>query len=298
MESWGTNPFPKEPPAGTAIRLDSCSNRRQIRLPDHPRPFLTPTSCPSCGNPASGKFCSHCGALLGPATCARCQATLSPEARFCHRCGAPVGAAAATGPAPASRLDRVPWLIAGISIAILLGVIGYTAGRNSHPAAPDMANNGAPGGASGPSGQPPDISQMSPRERFDRLFDRVMSAAEQGDTGTVARFSPMALGAYEQLDSFDADARYHAAMIHLALGQTPEALALADTLLQQDPGHLFGYVIRTQAAQQQNRPAEVKKNQAAFLQHYDAEMKKNRVEYQQHRPVVEDFKKQAQAASP
>jgi len=258
---------------------------------------LTPTSCPSCGNPATGKFCSHCGALLGPATCARCQATLSPEARFCHRCGAPVGAAAAAAPAPASRPDRVPWLIAGISIAILLGVIGYTAGR-SRPAAPDMANNGAPGGASGSPGQPPDISQMSPRERFDRLFDRVMSAAEQGDTGTVARFSPMALGAYEQLDSFDADARYHAAMIHLALGQTPEALALADTLLQQDPGHLFGYVIRTQAAQQQKRPAEVKKNQAAFLQHYDGEMKKNRIEYQQHRPVVEDFKKQAQAASP
>jgi hypothetical protein len=161
-----------------------------------------------------------------------------------------------------------------------------------------MANTGAPSGGAGPAGAPPDISQMSPRERFDRLFDRVMTAAEGGDTATVARFSPMALGAYEQLDSFDADARYHAAMIHLALGQSRPALALADTILKQDPDHLFGYVIRAQAALQDRRPGDARKNQAAFLQHYDAEMKKNRVEYQQHRAVIEDFKKQAQTAAP
>jgi len=189
-------------------------------------------------------------------------------------------------------------MVAGIAIAVLLAVIGYTAGRNSHPPAPDMANNGAPSGGGGPVGAPPDISQMSPRERFDRLFDRVMTAAEGGDTATVVRFSPMALSAYEQLDSFDADARYHAAMIHLALGQGRQALALADTILQQDPDHLFGYVIRAQAALQDRRPGDARKNQAAFLQHYDAEMKKNRVEYQQHRAVIEDFKKQAQTAAP
>ena len=59
---------------------------------------------------------------------------------------------------------------------------------------------------------------MTPRERFDRLFNRIMQAAEQGDSVEVERFTPMALGAYQQLDSRDADARYHAAVLHLQVG--------------------------------------------------------------------------------
>jgi hypothetical protein len=53
----------------------------------------------------------------------------------------------------------------------------------------------------------------------------------------------MALGAYAQLDGFDADARDHAAVLHLQAGDTRSALALADTILAETPGHLFGYVI-------------------------------------------------------
>ena len=60
---------------------------------------------------------------------------------------------------------------------------------------------------------------MTPRERFDRLFNRIMEAGQQGDTAQVARFTPMALGAYAQLDTFDADARYHAAVLHLQVGR-------------------------------------------------------------------------------
>ena len=42
---------------------------------------------------------------------------------------------------------------------------------------------------------------MTPRERFDRLFNRIMQAAERGDSAQVERFTPMALGAYHQLDT-------------------------------------------------------------------------------------------------
>ena len=38
----------------------------------------------------------------------------------------------------------------------------------------------------GPAGTPPDISNMSPKERYDRLYNRVMRAAESGDQATVA----------------------------------------------------------------------------------------------------------------
>ena len=51
---------------------------------------------------------------------------------------------------------------------------------------------------------------MSPRERFNRLYNRIMTAAQSGDEATVSRFTPMALMAYAQLDTIDADAEKEA----------------------------------------------------------------------------------------
>ena len=103
----------------------------------------------------------------------------------------------------------------------------------------------------GTEAAPPDISNMSPRERFDRLYNRVMQAAQSGDEATVTRFTPMALMAYAQLDSLDADARYHAALLEVHTGDVAGPAALADTILTQHPGHLFGYVIRGTVARWQ-----------------------------------------------
>jgi hypothetical protein len=50
---------------------------------------------------------------------------------------------------------------------------------------------------------------MSPEERANRLFNRVMILAEAGKTDSVQFFLPMALGAYSQLPNLDADAHYH-----------------------------------------------------------------------------------------
>ena len=239
------------------------------------------TPCPSCGTATSGPFCSGCGTAVGPRACRRCGASLTPAARFCHRCGEPSGGAA-------SHRDHTPWLVAAGLIVLVIGsIIWKVAGGGGAAApAPDMANSGA----AGPTGRPPDISQMTPRERFDRLFNRVMGAAEHNDTATVVNFTPMALGAYDQLAEVDADARYHAAVLHLQVGQVAPALALADTILQQTPGHLFGYLVRGTAAQIQNNPAALRRAQADFLQHYAAEMKANRVEYLEHKPALDGFR--------
>ena len=114
-------------------------------------------------------------------------------------------------------------MVAAVLCVFLLGAIVLKVTRGlSAPAAPDMANPGASGAGAGPgtggagaSGPAPDISRMTPRERFDRLFNGIMQAADQGDTVQIERFLPMALGAYGQLDSIDIDARYHAAVLHL-----------------------------------------------------------------------------------
>ena len=206
------------------------------------------------------------------------------------------------------------WIVAGALCVLLLATIVLKIVRDAPtPVAPDMANVGAAasregGGpaagplSGGPDGSPggaaPDISRMTPRERFDRLFNRVMQAAERRDTAQVERFTPMALGAYAQLDSVDTDARYHAAVLRLQVGDVPGALALADTILARTPGHLFGYMVRGTAAGFQGDTALARRAGREFLSHYDAERKANRIEYREHEPAIEDFKQQAQSAQP
>ena len=137
---------------------------------------------------------------------------------------------------------------------------------------------------------------MSPRERFDRLYDRVIRAAEARSTDTVLMFAPMALAAFEQLPEADTDARYHAAMIHVVVGELAAAKALADTIARNQPGHLFAFLIRGEAAEQANDLSSLTQSYKDFLASYDAEMKANRREYLEHRPVLEDFLNRARAA--
>ncbi len=249
------------------------------------------TVCADCGTKVNGRFCSHCGAPVQTGSCSSCGAELAPGARFCHRCGTPAGTSGR------ARRERIAWLVAGIAILALGLAILWRGGAIRPAPPPDMAN---PGGA-GPAGLParaPDISNMSPEERFDRLFTRVMGAAESGDTTTVAQFSPMALGAYAMLPATNADLRFHAAMIRIAIGEYPGALALADTILAQSPGHLFGYLIRGEAADRRNQVDELNRAYREFLAQYDSEMRSGRPEYADHRPLIDDFRTRARASVP
>jgi hypothetical protein len=187
---------------------------------------------------------------------------------------------------------------AAICVVLLAAIVFKVTRGVSAPVAPDMANPGAAGGiseqAQAPAGPAPDISKMTPRERFDRLFNRIMQAAEQGDTAQIERFLPMALGAYSQLDSADVDARYHAAVLHVEGGDGPGALALADTILAAVPTHLFGFIIRGEVAALQHDSAAHARAARDFLAHYNAEMNAKRVEYLEHQPAIEDFKTRAE----
>jgi double zinc ribbon protein len=263
-----------------------------------PSPASQSAPCPACGAAASGRFCSACGASLNPRECRHCGAELSPRARYCHRCGEPVVAAPAARPGGA---DRQAWLVATALCALLVGAIVWRVVREQPtPEVPQMANAGAAGagGAEAPSGPAPDISQMTPRERFDRLFNRIMEAAQRGDSAQVLRFTPMALGAYSQLDSVDADARYHAAVLRLQTGDLAGARALADTILRNSPGHLLGYLVLGSAADLAGDRAAAARARRDFAQHYAAESAAGRPEYRDHAPVIEEFKTGDRAAAP
>lgn len=242
-------------------------------------------SCPSCGAQASGKFCSSCGASLAPGSCAACGAPLAAQARFCPACGASA--------APGRRTPSMAWGVALGAVAALGIGIALIARKEGPARAPSLATASADVPA---AGTPPDISNMSPRERFDRLYERSMRASESGDTATVARFAPMALLAYQQLDSIDADARYHAALLRLHTGDISGAAALGDSILALSPGHLFGYVVEATVGRWRHDEPATKAAYTAFLSHYDAEMKASRPEYTAHKMIMDDMRQRALAA--
>ena len=131
---------------------------------------------------------------------------------------------------------------------------------------------------------------MSPDERANRLFNRVMILAEAGKQDSVRFFLPMALGAYSQLPAVDADARYHIGLLQLAGGNAAAALAQADTMQRSNPTHLFIFVLRAHAYQQQGNTQQERRAYADFLRQEPAEMAKNRPEYGEHSDALTNFK--------
>jgi hypothetical protein len=245
-----------------------------------------PLTCPACGAPAAGRFCSSCGAVVDGAACAECRAPLSPGARYCHRCGTPAGGPVASRRAgPSSNL---PWVIAAIAFLV---PVGFFAGRyfslrepQGAPTAPalGMEDPGAPPFAGEGPARAPDISALSPRERADRLFDRVVRLAEEGKSDSAQFFAPMALAAYQMVEPVDADVRYDMGRIGEITGVPSLARAQADTILRREPTHLLGLILAARAAREAGDEAGAGGFEARFLAVRDAELRKNLVEYRRH----------------
>lgn len=208
----------------------------------------------------------------------RCSACGAESAgRFCNNCGKPM-----TGKAPVSV--SLPWAVAGAAmLGFLVLLIVLLVSREKQIRSP------GPVAANAPAGAPPDISNMTPRERFDRLYNRVMAAAENGDQATVNQFTPMAVMAYSQLDRVDADARFHLALLSLHTGDPRMVEALADSILQENPGHLFAYMIRGAQARFAKDDVALKQAYADFLGHYDAETASGKPEYADHKRSIDEF---------
>jgi hypothetical protein len=197
-----------------------------------------------------------------------------------------------------SAHERRIWIAAWSTVALALAFIVYSVNRDADgPATPDMANAGnAAAGAERPGSAtaPPDISQMSPRDRFLRLHDRIMSAAETGDSATVQRFMPMALAAYGMVATVDIDLRFHAGALHIRAGDYAAALALADTIQAIAPDHLMGDMLRLEVAQFRKDAPAITKYSRQYLDHYDRQIGSGRPEYEEHRVMLDDLRRQLQ----
>ena len=238
--------------------------------------------CPACGAASTGKFCHTCGATLSAAACAKCGGKLSPRSKFCPECGAPSGAAGGIRAA-----DRTAWIVAGVSLVALVVVVVVMVARRGPPTQADPGAEAASGAGPGST----DLTQMSPKEQADRLFDRVMRESEAGQTDSVRIFAPMAIQAHQMLGStIDSDGRLHLGLIHLAVGETAAARAQADTILKASATHLYGLVLRIRLAEAARDAAATQRALRAYAAAYTAERAKNLPEYEQHAQLLVETK--------
>jgi hypothetical protein len=204
---------------------------------------------------------------MSSAFCAACGAQLSTGARFCHRCGQAVGdavIASGTPSAPATRAQApnqtLPWAVAAIALLALIALVaGQRFSRRpvadapvataTPPAGPFAADPAASQGD--PAERPvraPDISSMTPDERALRLFNRVVSLAEQGKRDSVQFFAPMALMSFQSLPAPTVLQRFELGRVAELAEVEAIASAQADTILAASPTHLLGLSLASTAA--------------------------------------------------
>lgn len=249
-------------------------------------------NCPACGAAATGRFCSECGTPVGDASCATCHAPLSPGAKFCHRCGTPAGERAPKPVGERGLASVMPWAVAAIALLALVALIAGQHFARTKPAANQTAVAGDPGAGMPAVGdvptsdrsptRAPDISNLTPEEQAERLFNRVMTLFEQNDTARVQFLAPMAVEAFQRLPTLTLDQRYHLGRIGAITGVPQLASAQADTILRQRPTHLLGLILAAQGARMRGDEASARGYDRRLLAALPAEEKSPLPEYEQH----------------
>lgn len=250
-------------------------------------------TCPSCEAPASGRFCPQCGVALD-AQCRECQNPLPAGARFCNQCGVPVSAQAPVR----AKQPVLAWAIAGTAVVAMAAFALIPRTPDTQAAAAALVPQQQAGAPAGPAGDPSavDLASMTPRERADRLFNRVMQGAANGDTAQLGFFAGMAIQAYGMVPERNADLHYHLGELYRVTGDVARARAQADTILAADPQHLFGLFGAAQAEQGRGDQAAARAFYQQFLDAYAAQVARNLPEYQEHQQGLPAMRAVAQDA--
>lgn len=248
-------------------------------------------ACPACSAPASGHFCANCGAPLAGATCSVCKGDLTPGSRFCHHCGTPAGA---TQPS-SGKSSPLPWIVAALALLTMFAMLAGRGFNSRRASTLDAPSNALPqAGLDDRGAQPdqgmtsraPDISALSPQERADRLFNRVMLLHSQGKTDSVQFFAPMALTSYQMLAPLSNDQRYDMGRIGEVAGAIPLAKSQADSILLNSPTHLLGLILAARIATLQGDSTALRGFERRLIAAEKSELAKKLDEYDRHQDDI------------
>lgn len=258
-------------------------------------------ACPRCHEPASGAFCANCGSALKGAACPSCGGALTPGAQFCHHCGGALGAGTQQSGAPRAS-SRTPWLLTGAALVVVIALVLYQASRSATDGGAVESGQAAPmgagpmgGGGGGGGGVPIDLNSMSPQERADRLFNRVMAYASEGKADSAAIFAPMALQSFEMLGQLNVHARYDVGLVATVAGELARAKAQADTILKQNANDLLGLTLAMRVAESSQNSAAARDFGKRLIAAEPTEKKSGREEYTAHGADIDAAVKDAKA---
>jgi hypothetical protein len=171
-----------------------------------------------------------------------------------------------------------------VSAIALLALIALAAGQRFARPPQSAASSVAPqsGGM-----RAPDISALTPAERAERLYDRVMGAAERGLVDSVAFFMPMAVQSYAALESLTLDQRYDLGRLAEVAGDERLAAAQADTILREQPRHLLGLLLASRAARLRGDERSARQYLLRMAQYEAAERQRQLPEYLLHQNDID-----------
>jgi hypothetical protein len=139
----------------------------------------------------------------------------------------------------------------------------------------------------------PDISRLSPQERADRLYNRVMLLASEGKIDSVQFFAPMAVQSYLLLQPLNRDQRYDLGRIGEVTGALPLAKAQADTILLENPNHLLGLILEARLAVIAGDTTQLHSFERRLIAAQKSELAKKRDEYARHQDDITTALQQA-----
>lgn len=201
----------------------------------------------------------------------------------------------------------LPWAVAALALVSLIAlVVGQRFGTRQNSSGVDVlegangqgttvitAPGAAPGGDAAAGGMPraPDISQMSPGERAERLYDRIMTEHEAGNEANVRAFMPMALAAYEMIAPLNLDQHYDIGRIGVVSGDSTLARAEADTILASRATHLLGLLLGAEAARMAGNDAKARQFDQRFAAALPKERNAGLAEYLLHKNDIDSAAK-------
>ena len=206
-----------------------------------------------------------------------------------------------TSAPPRGLAGVLPWAVAAIALVALIAlVVGQRFGARAKSVPETVADVAAPplDGASPTGAMPraPDISQLTPDQRAERLYDRIMKEAEAGHSENVRTFMPMAIAAYEMLAPLNLDQRYDLGRIGEVGGDPALARAQSDTILATKPTHLLGLILRGKAARMEGNQARAAEADAKLLAAEPTERATGLKEYLLHKNDIDAAITSARAA--
>lgn len=192
------------------------------------------------------------------------------------------------------------WWAAGGLLVVLILVVVWPVVRPG-PSTPADGAAGAGGAAASAGGAPAtgaagvDLSSMTPREAADRLYVRVMTAAEAGDSTTARGFVPMAVSAYEQARPLDADGLFHLSSLQRVAGDLAAAVSTAEEALANEPDHLLNLYAAAEASRESGAADDARRYYQRLVNVWDEQMASGHQDYLDHANMMTSVRNEAVA---